>query len=93
MTDTMKRYRQHPNVASRIIDGKAYVVAASSNRFFGLGRAGAVLWKEAEQGCTTESAAAALVREFKEPLEKALKYAEEQLLDLENREILISSEV
>lgn len=58
-----KRYRRHPDVAHRIIDGTAVIVVPSTQSMHTLNEVGSFIWQTCE-GKTESEIAAAVAAEF-----------------------------
>ncbi len=83
-------YRRHPQTAGRIIDGVAFIVTADDNKLHTLNSTATKLWELAGEGCTTEQAAAVLVRHYRVDEDRALRDVDACLRDMQERMILVA---
>lgn len=81
-------FRQNPRTAGRVIDGVAFVVTPDDNKLHTLNRTGSHIWMLAEQGCTLDQIAEALVARFEVDRDRALGDARSFCDDLVRRGIL-----
>lgn len=85
-------YRRNPQLAGRIIDGLAFIVTPDDNKLHTLNAQATAIWRLSADGCTIDTAADALVRDFEVDLETARRDVTACLEDLATRRILIADE-
>ncbi len=83
------RYLQNPRMASRTLEGHAFVVSTDDNKMISLNRTATVVWELAEAGCTLDDVVAALVGRFQVSEDAARQDAAAFLDDLCRRGVLV----
>ena len=85
------RYVQNPRMASRVLEGHAFVVSTDDNRMISLNRTGTLVWELAEAGCTLDDVVAAMVSRFQVTEDQARKDAATFLEELCRRGVLVNA--
>ncbi len=87
--DAMRRYRWHPKIATRTLDGAAFILLGS--RMLSLNEVGTCLWQSFERGATIEQACTEVVASFEAQPEQVRKDATQFIDQLLERGMLVAS--
>lgn len=60
----MKRYRAHPDLTSRVIDGEAVILQIATTTYYSLNPSGTLLWEALREGATRDDLVGRLVDEY-----------------------------
>jgi hypothetical protein len=85
--DPAVAYRWHPNVASRVLDGVAFLLLGG--RMLRLNQVGTRMWQHFEHGATYAEVAERIHREFDVDPERAARDADAWVQDLCARSLLV----
>lgn len=81
-------YRWHPNVASRVLDGVAFILLNA--RMLRLNAVGTKMWEQFENGATLPAVVSAITREYEVSADVAARDTERFAADLIERGMLVS---
>ncbi len=85
----MIRFIQNPDVAWRVIDGEAVLLAIETTTYYSLDPVGTFLWKRFENGATREEVLSGLLAEYEIDEATAAKDLDELIGDLVSEKLLL----
>lgn len=86
------RYERSSQLASRVVDGLAFIVTAKDNRLLTLNSTATFIWEALSTPRTVDEVAASLSQRFEVNLESAQADVAECFSDLVERQILVAKE-
>lgn len=83
------RYRVHPDLAFRVIDGEAVVLQVKTTTYFSLNPSGTVLWGTLQEGATRDALVDRLLAAFDVDRPRAEADVDALLADLKAESLVV----
>ena len=77
-----KRYRVHPDLSTRVIDGEAVILQVATTTYYSLNQTGTALWEMLKEGATRDALAEKIVAAYDVDRATAERDVEALLADL-----------
>ncbi len=87
-----EKYIRNPQSATRIIEGKAFVITPMDHKLHTLNETATILWELAANGCTVRQAADHLVATYDVDTTQAIADIKRCFADLIKRSVLVLSD-
>ena len=84
-----KRYRVHPDLSTRVIDGEAVILQVATTTYYSLNQTGTALWEMLKEGATRDALAEKIVAAYDVDRATAERDVEALLADLVTEKMVV----